>query len=204
MHNCILKSHLSVEHRENYSQNTVRKLFHKIFFQNFPFAQILFFFCPNFISPFPELPRNFVRKNSHLPLCAHLTQQHSAPLSRILFLHFNRCPYPVTVDRRLLATSVSCPHLPSPLAIRLTPPKNPRRAPSRRTPPNSPQVKIPPHLQTPFPAKKSRHLFRRPNNQNTQPTSPICLRIKYVNSQSFPQVHFLSAVRIYYSKTTRR
>lgn len=204
MHNCILKSHLSVEHRENYSQNTVRKLFHKIFFQNFPFAQILFFFCPNFISPFPELPEILYAKThiSHSVPTSHNSTL--PPLSRILFLHFYRCTYPVTVDRRLLATSVSCPHLPSPLAIRLTPPKNPRRAPSRRTLPNSPQIKIPPHLQTPFPAKKIRHLFRRPNNQNTQPTSPVCLRIKYVNSQSFPQVHFLSAVRIYYSKTTRR
>ena len=167
------------------------------FFPKFPF-------CPNFISPFPELPEILYAKThiSHSVPTSHNSTL--PPLSRILFLHFYRCTYPVTVDRRLLATSVSCPHLPSPLAIRLTPPKNPRRAPSRRTPPNSPQIKIPPHLQTPFPAKKIRHLFRRPNNQNTQPTSPICLRIKYVNSQSFPQVHFLSAVRIYYSKTTRR
>lgn len=204
MHHCILKSHLSVEHREHYSQNTVRKLYHKNFSQNFPFVQILFFFCPNFISPFPELPEILYAKThiSHSVPTSHNSTL--PPLSRILFLHFYRCTYPVTVDRRLLATSVSCHHLPSPLAIRLTPPKNPRRAPSRRTPPNSPQIKIPPHLQTPFPAKKIRHLFRRPNNQNTQPTSPICLRIKYVNSQSFPQVHFLSAVRIYYSKTTRR
>lgn len=163
MHNCILKSHLSVEHRENYSQNTVRKLYHKNFSQNFPFAQILFFFCPNFISPFPELPEILYAKThiSHSVPTSHNSTL-LPPLSRILFLHFYRCTYPVTVDRRLLATSVSCPHLPSPLAIRLTPPKNPRRAPSRRTPPNSPQIKIPPHLQTPFPAKKNPPLIPTP------------------------------------------
>lgn len=136
MHNCILKSHLSVEHREHYSQNTVRKLYHKNFSQNFPFVQILFFFCPNFISPFPELPEILYAK-THISHSVPTSRNSTLPpLSRILFLHFNRCPYPVTVDRRLLATSVSCPHLPSPLAIRLTPPKNPRRAP---IPPNTPE-----------------------------------------------------------------
>ena len=204
MHNCILKSHLSVEHRENYSQNTVRKLFHKIFSKISLSPKLCISFARTSFLFFLNSPKFCTQKLTSPTLCPPHTTALYPPLSRILFLHFYRCTYPVTVDRRLLATSVSCPHLPSPLAIRLTPPKNPRRAPSRRTPPNSPQIKIPPHLQTPFPAKKIRHLFRRPNNQNTQPTSPICLRIKYVNSQSFPQVHFLSAVRIYYSKTTRR
>lgn len=204
MHNCILKSHLSVEHRENYSQNTVRKLFHKIFFQNFPFAQILFFFCPNFISPFPELPEILYAKT-------HIS--HSVPTS-----HNSTLPPPSpaffsyisTVVRIPLLSTVACwlrrlaalifPH-PSPYASPL------QKIPDAHHPAEHPRIlrkKNPAPSSNAISRKKSRHLFRRPNNQNTQPTSPVCLRIKYVNSQSFPQVHFLSAVRIYYSKTTRR
>lgn len=84
------------------------------------------------------------------------TSHNSTLSTRALFLHFGRCTYHVTVDRRLLATSVSCPHLPSPLTTRLTPSKKlPTRPHPAEHQPNSPQIKIPPHLQTPFPAKKS-------------------------------------------------
>ena len=155
MHHCILKSHLSVEHRENYSQNTVRKLFHKIFSKISLSPKLCISFARTSFLFFLNSPKFCTQKLTSPTLCPPHTTALYPPLSRILFLHFYRCTYPVTVDRRLLATSVSCPHLPSPLAIRLTPPKNPRRAPSRRTPPNSPQIKIPPHLQTPFPAKKN-------------------------------------------------
>lgn len=205
MHNCILKSHLSVEHREHYSQNTVRKLYHKNLSQNFPFVQILFFFCPNFISPFPELPEILYAKThiSHSVPTSHNSTlppplPHSFPAFQPLSVSRYCRPSLVGYVGLLPSSSLTPRHTPYPFK------KAPDAHPFRRTPPNSPQIKIPPHLQTPFPAKKIRHLFRRPNNQNTQPTSPICLRIKYVNSQSFPQVHFLSAVRIYYSKTTRR
>lgn len=182
MHNCILKSHLSVEHRENYSQNTVRKLFHKNFFPKFPFR-------PNFVSPFSELPEMSSAKThiSHPILTSHSTTLST----RALFLHFGRLTYPVTVDRRLLATSVSCPHLPSHFTIRLNPPKKPRRAPHpAEHQPNSLQKKPPPSSDAG--TIKIRNI--RPN----------IFAKKSVNSQSFPQVHFLSAVRIYYSKTTRR
>lgn len=183
MHNCILKSHLSVEHRENYSQNTVRKLFHKNFFPKFPFR-------PNFVSPFSELPEMSSAKThiSHPILTSHSTTLST----RALFLHFGRLTYPVTVDRRLLATSVSCPHLPSHFTIRLNPPKKPRRAPH-------PAEHQPNSLQ-----KKNHHPLPTPEQSKYATYDQIFLRKKSVNSQSFPQVHFLSAVRIYYSKTTRR
>ena len=163
MHHCILKSHLSVEHREHYSQNTVRKLYHKNFSQNFPFVQILFFFCPNFISPFPELPEILYAKT-------HIS--HSVPTS-----HNSTLPPPSpaffsyisTVVRIPLLSTVACwlrrlaalifPH-PSPYASPLQ--KIPDAHPFRRTPPNSPQIKIPPHLQTPFPAKKNPPLIPTP------------------------------------------
>ena len=104
---------------------------------------------------FLNSPKFCTQKLTSPTLCPPHTTTLYPPLSRILFLHFGRCTYHVTVDRRLLATSVSCPHLPSPLAIRLTPPKNPRRAPSRRTPPNSPQKKSRPIFKRHFPQKKS-------------------------------------------------
>ena len=197
MHNCILKSHLSVEHREHYSQNTVANFITKIF----PKISLLSKFCFSFARTsfllFLNSPKFCTQKLTSPTLCPPHTTAPYPPLSRILFLHFDRCTYPVTVDRRLLATSVSCPHLPSPL----------QKIPDAHHPAEHPRI---PRKKNPAPSsnaisrKKIHHLFRRPNNQNTQPTSPICLRIKYVNSQSFPQVHFLSAVRIYYSKTTRR
>lgn len=172
MHNCILKSHLSVEHREHYSQNTVANFITKIF----PKISLLSKFCFSFARTsfllFLNSPKFCTQKLTSPTLCPPHTTAPYPPLSRILFLHFDRCTYPVTVDRRLLATSVSCPHLPSPLAIRLTPPKNPRRAPSRRTPPNSPQKKSRPIFKRHFPQKnppliptpeQSKHATHKPN-----------------------------------------
>ena len=132
---------LFAKHRpQTFSQN---------FFPKFPF-------CSNFISFFPEPPEMSSAKTRFFHPVPTLHNNTLPPPSRILFLHFNRCTYPVTVERRLLATSVSCPHLPCP--PHHTPHPSKKVPDAHPIPPNtlnSPQIKIPPHLQTPFPAKKS-------------------------------------------------
>lgn len=172
MHNCILKSHLSVEHRENYSQNTVRKLYHKNFSQNFPFVQILFFFCPNFISPFPELHEILYAK-THISHSVPTSHNSTLPPSPAFFSYIS------TVVRIPLLSTVACwlrrlaalifPH-PSPYASPLQkipdahhPAEHPRIPRKKNPAPSSNAIsrkKNPPLIPTP---EQSKHATYEPN-----------------------------------------